>query len=170
MVGRYLLLKEADSKVSDDTLLKLWRLCILFICSHPCPTPTSFPSSPIVHPSRTGYDKRDISGRDAAGVIFEVLRQAHATTLQPADLRPFMRLVLDSHPGLSFLSNTPEFQERYLETTMVRVFYNSPRGVTGMSEVDFRMSRGLLSSSFPLSLLFSKQEKWIWDNYGRVGW
>lgn len=76
--------------------------------------------------------KIDISGRDAASVIFEVLKQPNATMLHASDFRPFMRLILDTHPGLSFLGNTPEFQERYLETILVRVFYNTPRGIIGM--------------------------------------
>eukprot|EP00026_Physarum_polycephalum_P002083 Phypoly_transcript_02087.p1 GENE.Phypoly_transcript_02087~~Phypoly_transcript_02087.p1 ORF type:complete len:597 (+),score=133.78 Phypoly_transcript_02087:1029-2819(+) len=87
-----------------------------------------------------------ISGRDAASAIFEMLRQGQATTLQPADFRPFVRVILDSHPGLSFLGNTPEFQERYLETILVRIFYNCPRGITGKMDLGQLRKSGLVAA------------------------
>ncbi len=72
-----------------------------------------------------------ISGRDAAAVLFEALRQPHASYLCPSDFRQFLRMILDTHPGLAFLNNTPEFQDRYLETVLVRIYYNAPRGYSG---------------------------------------
>ena len=31
--------------------------------------------------------------------------------------------LLDAHPGLEFLQQTPEFQERYADTVVMRIFY-----------------------------------------------
>ena len=47
-------------------------------------------------------------------------RRAH---LIHADFRPLIRCVLDTHPGLEFLKDSPEFQDRYLETVTYRIFY-----------------------------------------------
>lgn len=40
------------------------------------------------------------------------------------DFVPFMKELLNIHPGLEFLKPTPEFQERYVETVIVRIFYS----------------------------------------------
>uniref|UniRef100_A0A7S0BML4 EF-hand domain-containing protein n=1 Tax=Rhodosorus marinus TaxID=101924 RepID=A0A7S0BML4_9RHOD len=42
-------------------------------------------------------------------------------------LRPLMEGLLECHPGLVFLSNTPEFQVRYSETVIERIFYSCAR-------------------------------------------
>uniref|UniRef100_A0A7S0NLH7 Uncharacterized protein n=1 Tax=Micromonas pusilla TaxID=38833 RepID=A0A7S0NLH7_MICPS len=39
------------------------------------------------------------------------------------DFRSVLRCVLDTHPGLEFLKDSPEFQDRYLETVTYRIFY-----------------------------------------------
>jgi len=75
--------------------------------------------------------RANMAGRDPSTVLFDALRQPYATSLQPADFRSLIRVILDSHPGLGFLQNTAEFQERYLETVIVRIFYNARRGNTG---------------------------------------
>jgi len=38
-------------------------------------------------------------------------------------MRPFIRELLDFHPGLDFLRETPEFQERYADTVVARIFF-----------------------------------------------
>jgi serine/threonine-protein phosphatase 2A regulatory subunit B'' len=39
------------------------------------------------------------------------------------DLRPLMTVVLAHHPGLEFLTDTAEFQSKYSETVVYRLFY-----------------------------------------------
>ena len=39
------------------------------------------------------------------------------------DLKPMFRYLLDTHPGLEFLQATPEFQDRYADTVVMRIFY-----------------------------------------------
>ena len=43
--------------------------------------------------------------------------------LGPSDLDALVRRVVDSHPGLVFLQDTPEFQDRYRETVVMRLFH-----------------------------------------------
>ncbi|CAI5955152.1 unnamed protein product [Closterium sp. NIES-64] len=42
-----------------------------------------------------------------------------------------MRELLNRHPGLEFLHDTPEFQERYAETVIYRIFYHISRSGNG---------------------------------------
>lgn len=50
--------------------------------------------------------------------------------LVSADFRPFIDALLATHPGLQFLQATPEFQHRYAETVIERIYYylNRPDG------------------------------------------
>jgi serine/threonine-protein phosphatase 2A regulatory subunit B'' len=34
-----------------------------------------------------------------------------------------MKILLETHPGLEFLQATPEFQDRYADTVVMRIFY-----------------------------------------------
>ncbi|KAK4528083.1 hypothetical protein GAYE_SCF48G6017 [Galdieria yellowstonensis] len=43
------------------------------------------------------------------------------------DLFPFLEEFLQIHPGLAFLQSTPEFQHRYAETVIERIFYSCAR-------------------------------------------
>lgn len=42
-----------------------------------------------------------------------------------------VQAVLQYHPGLEFLADTPEFQARYAETVIYRIFYTINRCVCG---------------------------------------
>ena len=43
--------------------------------------------------------------------------------LTPEDFKPLFKYLLESHPGLEFLQATPEFQERYADTVVMRIFF-----------------------------------------------
>ena len=78
-------------------------------------------------------------GADDAARAFEVLRPSPdpgaangdggtlamrpQAALGPSDLDALVRRVVDSHPGLVFLQDTPEFQDRYRETVVMRLFH-----------------------------------------------
>ncbi|GJM84803.1 hypothetical protein PR202_ga00509 [Eleusine coracana subsp. coracana] len=47
------------------------------------------------------------------------------------DFKPVLKELLASHPGLEFLQGTPEFQERYAETVIYRIFYSINRSGNG---------------------------------------
>jgi len=87
-----------------------------------------------------------VTGKDSAAVLFDALRQPHANVLIPSDFRNLVRVVLDTHPGLTFLQSTQEFQERYMETILVRIFYNTKCGHTGRMSLRELRKSGLLST------------------------
>lgn len=43
------------------------------------------------------------------------------------DFVPLMDCVLKYHPGLEFLAETAEFQKKYAETVVLRIFYTLNR-------------------------------------------
>lgn len=63
--------------------------------------------------------------------IYTILKQPHRTYLVQDDFKPILRELLSSHPGLEFLHSTPEFQERYAETVIHRIFYYTNRSGNG---------------------------------------
>lgn len=49
--------------------------------------------------------------------------------------------MLEKHPGLEFLQQTPEFQERYADTVVMRIFYGLDTNDDGhISFRDFKNS------------------------------
>lgn len=63
--------------------------------------------------------------------IYTILKQQHRTYLVQDDFKPILRELLSTHPGLEFLQSTPEFQERYAETVIHRIFYYMNRSGNG---------------------------------------
>ncbi|CBH12922.1 hypothetical protein, conserved [Trypanosoma brucei gambiense DAL972] len=47
--------------------------------------------------------------------------------LLPEDFRGYLRILLDHHPGLALLKQTPDVQNRYMETVIYRIFYDLDR-------------------------------------------
>ncbi|CAN1765711.1 Probable serine/threonine protein phosphatase 2A regulatory subunit B''gamma [Linum perenne] len=68
---------------------------------------------------------------DLATQIYTVLKQPENEYLSQEDFRPVLREILATHPGLEFLQSTPEFQERYAETVIYRIFHYVNRSGTG---------------------------------------
>ncbi|KAL5781689.1 hypothetical protein ACOSP7_006718 [Xanthoceras sorbifolium] len=68
---------------------------------------------------------------DIATKIYSILKQSDCSYLTQDDFKPVLRELLASHPGLEFLQGTPEFQERYAETVIYRIFYYVNRSGTG---------------------------------------
>ncbi|KAJ4833012.1 hypothetical protein Tsubulata_001690 [Turnera subulata] len=63
--------------------------------------------------------------------IFTILAQPDHNYLTQRDFVPLLREILATHPGLEFLQDTPEFQERYAETVIYRIFYCLDRSGNG---------------------------------------
>ncbi|KAL2994552.1 hypothetical protein AAZX31_10G171400 [Glycine max] len=61
--------------------------------------------------------------------IYTILKQPYRAYLD--DFKPVLRELLSTHPGLEFLQSTPEFQERYAETVIHRIFYYMNRSGNG---------------------------------------
>lgn len=67
---------------------------------------------------RDDYEKLEVSRR-----LFNVIKKPSDDYLHTDDFKPILRVLLDSHPGLEFLQATPEFQDRYADTVVMRIFY-----------------------------------------------
>ncbi|XP_076906951.1 serine/threonine protein phosphatase 2A regulatory subunit B''beta-like [Bidens hawaiensis] len=70
--------------------------------------------------------------KDKATQIFTLLKQPDLKCLTQEDFKPILRELLTTHPGLEFLQSTPEFQERYAETVIYRIFYYVNRTGNGL--------------------------------------
>eukprot|EP00897_Mesotaenium_endlicherianum_P010275 jgi/Mesen1/9276/ME000060S08713 len=68
---------------------------------------------------------------DMATRVFAVLKEADKNYITQEDFKPLLRELLNTHPGLEFLHDTPEFQERYAETVIYRIFYHVNRSGNG---------------------------------------
>ncbi|GAB2287457.1 hypothetical protein Dimus_021835 [Dionaea muscipula] len=89
----------------------------------------------------TGFVTRDafvdfwINGNmltmDIATQIFTIMKQPDRKYLMQDDFKPILRELLATHPGLEFLQSTTEFQERYAETVVYRIFYYINRAGNG---------------------------------------
>lgn len=62
---------------------------------------------------------------------FNVIKQQKNDFIVPQDFEIIMRELLTVHPGLRFLESTPEFQDKYMETVIIRIFYTLNRSVNG---------------------------------------
>ncbi|CAG9463577.1 unnamed protein product [Pedinophyceae sp. YPF-701] len=63
--------------------------------------------------------------------LWTILRGPENDYLQYDDFVPVVRAVINTHPGLEFLKDTPEFQDRYQETVIYRILYTVNRSDTG---------------------------------------
>eukprot|EP00882_Tetradesmus_deserticola_P009920 GHRQ01010481.1.p1 GENE.GHRQ01010481.1~~GHRQ01010481.1.p1 ORF type:complete len:405 (+),score=200.32 GHRQ01010481.1:358-1572(+) len=96
------------------------------------------------------WSSRQLVAAPATRRLWEVLRPDGKHHLTYADFRPLLQAVLQYHPGLEFLADTPEFQARYAETVIYRIFYTINRSGSGrMSYRELRRS-DLLDALFAL--------------------
>jgi len=100
------------------------------------PSMFSGPLFDRLDPGRTGavgqaafeaFWAAQLAGQDTAGRAFAVLRREGRGCLTHADVRPLLLELLRAHPGLDFLREAPEFQERYVETVVYRLFFGVAR-------------------------------------------
>jgi len=74
------------------------------------------------------YYERECAGKSRPARLFNSLRNgADRSYLVPSDFTPLIENLLHWHPGLAFLRATPEFQQRYAETVVERIFYRCRR-------------------------------------------
>lgn len=70
-----------------------------------------------------------IVGRDDTHKLFNVFKDFNKDYIVNSDFKLFLQDLLDNHPGLDFLKETPAFQEKYAETVIVRIFYTVNRSM-----------------------------------------
>lgn len=89
------------------------------------------------------YDK-DCAGKSKDERLFRVLLEPNADRdyLIPVDFKPLLRALLVCHQGLAFLHATPEFQHRYSETVIERIYFGCTRRHNGrLTLSDIKRSR-----------------------------
>jgi len=70
--------------------------------------------------------------------LFDLLKGQGSNYVTREDWMKHLRFLLDTHPGLDFLKGTPEFQDRYLECVVERIFYVNNRAENDkMTQLDF---------------------------------
>jgi len=67
---------------------------------------------------------------------FNAIKQKSNDYIVPSDFGIIIRELLAFHPGLTFLNATPDFQEKYAETVIIRIFYSINR--SGNGRISFR--------------------------------
>lgn len=69
------------------------------------------------------YWKKYMDGESVARRVFKIIAKPDKGVLTNDDFKPLFGYLLESHPGLEFLQATPEFQERYADTVVMRIFF-----------------------------------------------
>ena len=65
----------------------------------------------------------EINPYDASDRFFRLIKQPNINYITRDDFLPFIEELLGYHPGLEFLLNHAEFQEKYAVTVITRIFY-----------------------------------------------
>jgi len=90
------------------------------------PTPV-----PITEMMVVGWANRKIQPEDPTLSFFSVVKKDHNDWIEKEDFDIFLHAILMTHPGLDFLLETQEFQDRYSDTVTSRIFYIYDRKGTG---------------------------------------
>jgi Ca2+-binding EF-hand superfamily protein len=90
------------------------------------------------------YYIKEVRGLSREERLFYTLRElgAEREHLISSDFKPLLRALLMCHQGLAFLHATPEFQLRYSETVIERIYFSCTRKHNGhLTLEDIRRSR-----------------------------
>uniref|UniRef100_A0A7N8WQR2 Protein phosphatase 2, regulatory subunit B'', alpha n=1 Tax=Mastacembelus armatus TaxID=205130 RepID=A0A7N8WQR2_9TELE len=71
------------------------------------------------------------SCHDDASRFICLLAKPGCNYLEQEDFIPLLQDIVDTHPGLTFLKDAPEFHSRYITTVIQRIFYTVNRSWTG---------------------------------------
>ncbi|ESL11764.1 hypothetical protein TRSC58_00478 [Trypanosoma rangeli SC58] len=79
--------------------------------------------------SRVATGATDTSAWGGSGRRFvqDAAKEQQRSYLLPGDFCAYIEVLLEHHPGLLFLKQTPDFQFKYLETVIYRIFYDLDR-------------------------------------------
>uniref|UniRef100_A0A3B3QDV5 Protein phosphatase 2 regulatory subunit B''alpha n=1 Tax=Paramormyrops kingsleyae TaxID=1676925 RepID=A0A3B3QDV5_9TELE len=81
---------------------------------------------------------------DDASKFVYLLAKPGCHYLEQEDFIPLLQDIVDTHPGLTFLKDAPEFHSRYITTVIQRIFYTVNRSWTGrMTMMELRKSNFL---------------------------
>ncbi|XP_030212043.1 serine/threonine-protein phosphatase 2A regulatory subunit B'' subunit alpha isoform X1 [Gadus morhua] len=71
------------------------------------------------------------SCHDDSSMFICLLAKPSCSYLEQEDFIPLMQDIVDTHPGLTFLKDAPEFHSRYITTVIQRIFYVVNRSWSG---------------------------------------
>ncbi|KAM9708859.1 serine/threonine-protein phosphatase 2A regulatory subunit B'' subunit alpha isoform 1-T1 [Menidia menidia] len=71
------------------------------------------------------------SCHDDSSRFISLLAKPGCNYLEQEDFIPLLQDIVDTHPGLTFLKDAPEFHSRYITTVIQRIFYVVNRSWTG---------------------------------------
>lgn len=77
------------------------------------------------------YWRAEMEPYDASDRFFRLVKQPDVNYIVRDDFLPFIKALLNDHPGLEFLSSHAEFQEKYALTVITRIFYSVNRCHSG---------------------------------------
>ncbi|XP_023560811.1 serine/threonine-protein phosphatase 2A regulatory subunit B'' subunit alpha isoform X2 [Octodon degus] len=81
---------------------------------------------------------------DDASKFICLLAKPGCSALEQEDFVPLLQDVVDTHPGLTFLKDAPEFHSRYITTVIQRIFYTVNRSWSGkITSTEIRKSNFL---------------------------
>ncbi|CAB1433211.1 unnamed protein product [Pleuronectes platessa] len=84
------------------------------------------------------------SCHDDSSRFIYLLTKPGCNYLEQEDFIPLMQDIVDTHPGLTFLKDAPEFHSRYITTVIQRIFYVVNRSWTGrINMIELRRSNFL---------------------------
>ncbi|XP_069721217.1 serine/threonine-protein phosphatase 2A regulatory subunit B'' subunit alpha isoform X2 [Phaenicophaeus curvirostris] len=123
-----------DQKASVCDMGKIAKIC-------GCPLYWKAPMFSASGGERTGY----VSVHSFVSLWRKILRNCHDDAsrftyllakpgcdyLQQEDFIPLLQDVVETHPGLTFLKDAPEFHSRYITTVIQRIFYTVNRSWSG---------------------------------------
>ena len=104
-------------------------------------------SSPLIHLDVfLSYYHAHIQPFDTVTRFFRVLRSTPSSRYLVRDnFKPIVADIVSRHPGLEFLQSTPEFQFKYAQTVIARIFYQvNVSGSERMTLTEVRQSNLLL--------------------------
>ncbi|KAL7679205.1 putative EF-hand domain-containing protein [Plasmopara halstedii] len=93
------------------------------------------------------YWMREMAPCDSVERFYRVVKNPKNDYIERDDFAPFLHELLKYHPGLEFLGGTPEFQEKYALTVVVRIFYSVDRDSSGRITLR-KLRRSNLISAF----------------------
>lgn len=77
------------------------------------------------------YWVEEMENYDASERFFRLLKKPFENYVGKDEFLPYMKELLRDHPGLEFLSNHSEFQDKYAITVITRIFYSVNRCHSG---------------------------------------
>ncbi|KAM9601749.1 serine/threonine-protein phosphatase 2A regulatory subunit B'' subunit alpha isoform 1-T4 [Trichechus inunguis] len=81
---------------------------------------------------------------DDASKFIYLLAKPSCSSVEQEDFIPLLQDVVDTHPGLTFLKDAPEFHSRYITTVIQRIFYTVNRSWSGkITSTEIRKSNFL---------------------------